>query len=97
MGHSYTPKFRVEYTDNNPKALGQKLSVRKSMGWTHGVASASKLIEWREAMNKSFLPDGVNSHVSKEFIYQIVNCRLVNQFTDEVVAEFKAPMFEVMA
>lgn len=95
MGRSYTPKYRVEYTDNNPKARNQTFSVYKSMGW-NGVATVAKLEDWRKSMNDSFKPGGCNDLVSREYIYQIVNCRLVNQTTNDVVAEVKAPMFEVM-
>ena len=94
MGRSYTPVYRVEYATN---ARGVH---HTAMVWDckrYGKPTRANLIKWREGYNKSFEPGGVNEHCSNAvgYIIWINRARIIRQKTDEVVAEFVAPMFEV--
>lgn len=91
MGRVVTPKYRVEFT--------MTLGRRDSQVWDcrhNGRPTEKNLRAWREAMNHSFEHGGVNEHISQMLgrVERYFNCRVVNQFTGEVVVEFKAPMFE---
>lgn len=99
MGKIVTPKYRVEYWTND------KPNVKRDMIWNvtkranvagYGKPDVLNLQDWRDVYNHSFR-EGVNKHVSDAagFIVRIGRCRIVNQFTGEIVAEFTPPAFEV--
>lgn len=85
MGKVITPKYRVEYRDQQ----GQH-----SMAWNvgnpgggpypgDGKPTQPNLEKWRKALNKSFRPGGVNAHVSEAlgFVLYVSAARIVNQAT----------------
>ncbi len=106
MGKSVTPKYRVEYRTNhgfkhssNPPIQAMCWDVVSRTNVTgHGKPTVENLQIWRDKFNESFLPEGVNGHLSTSagFIVRIHWCRIVNQFTREVMCEFTAPAFEVI-
>lgn len=89
MGRSVTPKYRMEVRAN--------VGYMTPSCWS-GRATEKRLEDAVRSMNKSFLPDGVNAHVSKSrgVVVQILSAKLVEQSTGTVVAEYTAPMFEVL-
>lgn len=81
MGRSYTPKYRVDTVESNARG-----EVRDGdFAWVGKAPTNRKLYEWREAMNKSF-EDGVNSHLRGTRIH---SCKLIEQKTGRVVAEYQ--------
>lgn len=99
MGRSVTPKYRVEYwTNNKPSKQTMIWDVKSRANVTGlGAPSTENLEKWRKTYNFSF-KDGVNKHVSEAagYIVHIGRCRIVDQFTGRVAAEFVPPMFEVV-
>ena len=92
MSRSYTPKYRVVLTENTGK---------HTQSWTckdHGRATDNNLERFVSRQNQSYLRDGVNAHLSKMYGYApyISRAELINQFTGQVVATFKAAMFQVI-
>jgi len=86
MGKTTTPKYRVEIRTNTSSF---------PMAWS-GPATPKRLEDTVERYNRSFMPGGVNGHVSDKVIVQIDKAQLINQATGEVVAEWSAPMFSLM-
>jgi hypothetical protein len=88
MGRSVTPKYRVETKEN--------VGAMTPAAW-RGRATPARLAEWVEACNKSFLPGGVNGHVSESrgVVVYIHAAKIIEQATGRVVAEYKAPAFQV--
>ncbi len=88
MGKSITPKYRVEYRDQG--------------GWHAecwaGRATSERLEAWRKSRNQSFNHGGVNypTAVAIGYIPHISHAKLVRQSNALVVADVKAPMFEVV-
>ncbi len=96
MGKTITPKYRVEFRDNDRNAW----SIFKRQIWdckAYGKPTAKNLATWREKMNTSFDNGGVNFHISKAagFIVYISHAKIVSQKSGEIVAEYTMPMFEV--
>jgi len=59
MGHSYTPKYRIELVvDNASRSAG-------SLAWDrrYGRATAANLAKFVRSLEASFGPGGVNSHL----------------------------------
>lgn len=109
MGRTVTPKYRVEYRDNllsmgrtRPDAVSRvDRKAVNIMAWKakeDGRANAENLAKWRNGFNASFQADGSNAHLAEAFgaIPHIHFARIVRQSDDSVVAEFTAPMFEVV-
>jgi hypothetical protein len=103
MGKSITPNYRVEYKTNGLNPIDR---LWKQMIWNvssgpnrtgYGSPTVKNLEIWRKKYNASFEKCGVNFHVSESagYVLRIFNCRIVNQRTENVVAEFKAPSFDV--
>jgi hypothetical protein len=93
MGRSTTPTFRAEVKGSN-----WNFSM---FGWdckTNGRPNQTNVDRYRLSLNNSFLPGGVNFHVSdsRGVIPHVSTVRVVRQSTGDVVAESKAPMFEVI-
>jgi len=88
MGTSTTPKYRVEYIDQNGKQRAT---------WK-GHATNKRLEHWRQHMNESFKLGNVNDHVSKSlgFMPHISRAVIINQKTQSIVVKVIAPMFEVI-
>jgi len=89
MGKSVTPKYRCEVKAN--------IGYMTPSCWS-GRATEKRLQDHIESLNESFLPGGINGHVSKSrnVIVQIHEARLVEQSTGRVVAVWKAPLFQVI-
>ena len=77
MGKSYTPKYRLETPGFTHMCWNSKQDGRPTI---------ENLRKYRDQMEKSFLPGGVNEHLG---IRKMGPCRIVNQFTRETVAELK--------
>lgn len=88
MGRSITPKYRVEAKEQNGKAW--------AASW-RGRATEKRLAEYVAGTNESMKPGGVNEHVSRAvgFIPVIREARIIEQRTGEIVAHYKAPLFQV--
>lgn len=100
MGRSYTPTYRVETFDNR---MNVSLYQRRleSCAWNckrDGRPTEANAEKYRQEMNKTFLPGGVNYHISEScgFTIHISTVWIIRQSTGELVAKAKAPMFEVM-
>jgi len=93
----YTPTYRVEFRTNLCESLYQmKL---QSSPWDckrDGRPTADNAEKYRREMNQSFLPGGVNYHISesRNVIIHVNYVRIIRQSTNETVAEVKAPIFD---
>lgn len=89
MGKVVTPKYRIEAVDNQG---------RKSQWCWKGRVSEKALAEYMLGYNKSFLPGGTNEHVGKQegVVPYHHKAQIVNQFTNEIVATWNAPVFQVL-
>lgn len=99
MGKVVTPEFRVEYWTNDGRHVKTMIwNVRSRANVTgQGKPTKDNLQKWRQVYNESFYK-GVNKHFSDAagFIVRVGRCRIVNQFSGQVVAEYVPPMFEVV-
>lgn len=100
MGASFTPSYRVEYSDwrlPDGRVLRQTPS-----GWDIkqcGRPTAANLEKHMHVLLRSFqAPNGVNQHVSKAYGVEIhiPAARIIHQKSGAVVSEWKAPMFFVL-
>lgn len=93
MGRVTTPKYRAELRTNTPCGL-------TDMAWncrTMGTPTVENAEAYRVRLNESFQPGGVNGpRKDDDVVIHVNRVRIVNQFTDRVVAETNAPMFEVV-
>ena len=88
MGRSYTPKYRAQYRDQRG---WQDISYRHK-------ATDADAEKFRQGLNKSFQPGGVNYHLSEAAGYILHASKvevLRNVKHAYVVATASAPMFEV--
>lgn len=95
MGRTYTPTYRIE-TRNRSDERWKNYAAWDSR--LHGAANDAALERWRRATNVSFTVGGCNWHASEAagVVLYIAQARIVNQRTGSVVAEAKAPTFEVV-
>jgi hypothetical protein len=92
MGRSATPTHRVESTVNVGSIMPMAWNCKQN-----GRATEDNLEKWRRDYNESFQPGGVNGpRNGTDVILHISSARLVHQSTGRIVAETKAPMFEVV-
>jgi hypothetical protein len=94
MGKSITPKYRLEYYDNNRKIMPY------IQGWSckeHGRPTDKTLEKYLYSLGKSFEIGGVNKHISKSKGFILYPCKgyIIEQKTNQIVATWKAPMFMV--
>ncbi len=91
MGRIVKAKYRMEIIRTNHSGYMTPSVWR-------GRATDKRLAEAVRSMNQSFLPDGVNAHISRArgVVVQVLSARIVEQDTGIVVAEYNAPMFEVL-
>ena len=94
MGRSYTPKYRIEFLQTNGSAM-------TNQGWDckrYGKPSEKNLEKFLDAYSNSTKIGGVNERISKSlgFIPVVSKARIVNQFTNDTVVEYNAPMFKVL-
>lgn len=91
MSRSTTPTYRVEVKANKPIGM---------FGWNgrqDGAATEANLEKWRQSYNTSFQVGGVNGPINDgDIIVHISSAKLIRQSTGEVVAETKAPAFEII-
>ncbi len=59
-----------------------------------GKPNAANLAKYIETMNVSFLPGGVNEHVGARG--RIVSAKLRDHYSNSIIAEWSAPMFQVV-
>ena len=65
----------------------------------YGKPTPENLNKWRQRQNKSFLPGGVNEHLSTSYIPHISNVRVYRQSPAAkrgLVASYIAPAFEIV-
>jgi hypothetical protein len=91
MGKTYIPKYCV-VTLETRVISGRLVRDSGTFAWK-GRVSPAKLEAWRAAMNKSFGPGGSNEHLAGSRIH---NCKVIENGTGRIVAEFKAPLFEIV-
>ena len=86
MGKSYTPTYRLEFNDGKPQMQAWK-----------GRATDQALEQWIYSYAKSLELGGVNQHISLSLghIPYPNKARIVRQSNGEVVAEWKAGLFQV--
>lgn len=84
---SITPTYRLEV----------KANVKMTKVWK-GKVSAALLEKHITDLNQSFMPNGVNAHVRKYtgFVVYVSSAKVIRQSTGDVVAEWKAPAFQVI-
>ncbi len=93
MGRVTTPTFRVEIKTNAPAYLTDGVWNSRTMG----RPTAENAEAYRQRLNQSFLPGGVNGpRNDTDVVIHVHTIRIVRQSNNEVVAEAKAPMFEVV-
>ncbi len=88
MGRTVTPKYRVEMIETGV--------MPTKMAWK-GRATDEALRKYVFAYADSLKAGGVNEHVAKAlgFVPFPQEAKIVNQFTNEVVATWKAATFQV--
>ena len=93
MGRTTTPTFRAELTTNvrNVNLTDAAWNCR-----TMGRPTVENAEAYRQRLNASFAPGGVNGPVrDTDVVIHVSRVRIVRQSNNEVVAEAVAPMFEV--
>lgn len=90
MGRSLTPTYRVEYYD--------QAKHKRHCAW-EGRATDKRLAQWVKDLNYSFMPGGVNVHISHSLRYMphVHKAKIIRQATGEIVAVYHAPAFEVIS
>lgn len=93
MGRSVTPTHRVEVVTN--------VGTQTPFSWNRkdsGAPNVKNLAKWREALNASFAPKGVNAHLSDALgvVLHVSKATLIHQRSDDIVAVVNAPLFEVV-
>jgi hypothetical protein len=90
MGRSYTPVYRLEFYEGRPEK-GCMVQAWK------GKATTQALEQWVFSYSKSLELGGVNQHISLSLghIPYPNKARIVRQSNGEVVAEWKAGLFQV--
>ena len=91
MGRSYMPTYRLEFWEHPQGAKHQQ-------AWSKGCkATDYTLEEWIHSYAHSLESGGVNSHISTALGYIPYPCKasVVRQSTGEIVASWKAGMFQV--
>jgi len=61
----------------------------------YGKPTPENLSKWRDKFNESLKPGNANSHLGSDYRIQR-DLEIYNQVTGEILAEYKAPMFEVI-
>jgi hypothetical protein len=94
MEKSTTPKHRIELRTND-------LTVMEDYPWDskhYGAATDENLEEWRNVMNASFQPGGVNEHITdaRGVVPHIIAAKLIHQSTNAVSAETEMAVFELV-
>ena len=94
MGRSITPAYRIETMDNERPGLWRQFACwdGKRFHWP----TAAKLEQWRQDLNASFLPGGVNAHLSSQAVLHVYRARVIRQSDGAMVTETTAPTFEVL-
>lgn len=94
MGKVRTPKYRVEVKTNLTGSSKVISSWEVTKG--HGRVNTKNLDRWVREHNESFLPKGVNYHVSKSIgiIPYVQEAHIVHQKTGEVLVSYKMSPFE---
>lgn len=93
MGRVTTPTFRAELKTNVPANLTDAAWNCRTMG----RPTVENAEAYRIRLNESFKPGGVNGpRNDTDVVIHVHTVRIVRQATGEVVAEAKAPMFEVV-
>lgn len=89
MGRTITPTYRLEYQAENWPLHTQAWQVRSNNARIPGKGkpTPANIAKWAKAFEDSMLPTGCNAHVG---FHRILNARIVNQFTGQVVAEWEA-------
>jgi len=91
MGKSRTPRYRIELK------MGGKFNVSFIYdARERGTPTEESAKKYRDGMNNSMKEGGTNYHITERqgFYKPYTDAKIVNQNTQEVVAEYKAPMFE---
>jgi len=93
MGRSTTPRYRIDAVMTNRRSYVQAWNCER-----YGTPTLKSAARWREAINKSFLPGGVNFGISESLgrIERVFNFQVIDQRDNRVVVDYKAPMFEVV-
>jgi len=99
MGRSYTPRYVIKIN-----GAGRTNAVQiMPMEWRsrargpyegYGKPTEANLAKWVEKFNESLRPGGCNDHVGERA--QVTKANIVDQFTNEVVATYEAPAFQVV-
>ena len=91
MGRSYTPTYRLEFWED-PQGSKQQHA------WNKGIKPTEHTLEaWVHSYAGSLGAQGVNTHLSKALGYVPfpVKAQVIRQATGEIVATWKAGMFQV--
>lgn len=101
MGKSRMIKYVVHEQLNIDHMPSVRWKFTGPCKWDHkylGKPTSEKLGQWVMDGNKSYLPGGINEHVSNAMgvVPYCYAAKVVNQYTGETVAEWRAPLFQVM-
>ena len=91
MGRSYTPTYRLEFWEH-PQG------TKHQQAWSKGCKPTDYTLEqWIHSYAHSLEMGGVNSHISTAIGYVPYPCQaqVVRQATGDVVASWKAGVFQV--
>ena len=97
MGRIVKPKYRLEYwdaSDTRPD-VGPLVQAWRAFGPLKGKPDDRKLEAWVYRHVDSLKLGGCNEHISVALGYIPIphRARIVNQFTGDIVATWKATMF----
>ena len=97
MGKVVTPKYRVEMRDNDGSFVMPWNVTGGSNITKHGEATDANLERYVFTYAKSLEIGGVNEHisVSRGHVPYPTEAKIVNQRTGEIVATWKAGMFQI--
>ena len=97
--NTITPRYFAAYRDQSGWH-DISWNVRASANQTgHGYPTEANAEKLRKSLNNSFQPSGVNGHVSRAvgYVIHVSAIRVYRNIPSQpVVAESKAPMFEVV-
>ena len=91
-----TPTYRLEFSESGG-SLEKGIYMRSHRQAWRGRATPKRLQEWVFAYARSLQVGGVNAHISTMLGYVPfpASARIVRQRTGEIVATWKAGLFQV--
>lgn len=94
MGRSRTPRYVVEVNGTGRAQAMEWRARRRGQVLGYGKPTNENLAKWVERFNAALKPGGVNEHLGDRC--RVDSAKVVDQFSGEVKAVYKAPMFQLV-